>query len=35
MSKNNDKQCKCKNCQGWSSGGEDKKSGGEKKKCDK
>lgn len=35
MSKNDDKQCKCKNCQGLTAGCDGKKSGDEKKKCDK
>lgn len=35
MSKHDDKQCKCKNCQSLGTGGEGKKSGDEKKKCDK
>lgn len=35
MSKNGDKQCKCKNCQSVASGACDKKSDCDKKKCDK
>ena len=35
MSKNNDKKCKCKNCQNIDSGTCGKKSGCDKKKCDK